>query len=162
MTKLPLLELPPLLALRLCLRFRPAPLLPPTGSTSVEAANHEPSIESQSWSFTGPFGVYNNAQLQRGFLVYKTICANCHSLRLLSAASRRKRPTGISPDEVKAIAAEVQVTTGRTTRARSFSARGGRLSVSLALANDAAARAAESRGTPSRPFGDGQGAAGRS
>src|SRR6476659_1236069 len=51
---------------------------------AVEAANHEPSIDAQSWSFTGPFGVYDNAQLQRGFLVYKTICANCHSMRLLS------------------------------------------------------------------------------
>jgi ubiquinol-cytochrome c reductase cytochrome b/c1 subunit len=36
------------------------------------------------WSFAGPFGKYNEAQLQRGFKVYREVCANCHSLNLLS------------------------------------------------------------------------------
>ena len=38
----------------------------------------------RSWSFTAPFGTYDNAQLQRGYPVYKDVCANCHSMRLLS------------------------------------------------------------------------------
>src|SRR5262249_33869863 len=76
---------------------------------ATDIATHEPSFEAQSWSFNGPFGVYYNAQLKRGFLVYKTICSNCHSMRLLSY--RNLAESGgpeFSPDEVKDIAAQVQ------------------------------------------------------
>jgi ubiquinol-cytochrome c reductase cytochrome c1 subunit len=37
-----------------------------------------------TWSFHGPFGKYNEAQLQRGFKIYREVCSNCHSLNLLS------------------------------------------------------------------------------
>jgi cytochrome c1 len=37
-----------------------------------------------SWSFAGPFGAYDQAQLQRGFKIYREVCSNCHSLNLLS------------------------------------------------------------------------------
>lgn len=40
--------------------------------------------EEHHFSFEGPFGTYDRAALQRGFLVYKTVCANCHSLNNLS------------------------------------------------------------------------------
>ena len=30
------------------------------------------------WSFAGPFGKYDEAQLQRGFKIYKEVCSNCH------------------------------------------------------------------------------------
>jgi cytochrome c1 len=36
------------------------------------------------WSFSGPFGTYDQAQLQRGFKIYREVCSNCHSLNLLS------------------------------------------------------------------------------
>jgi cytochrome c1 len=36
------------------------------------------------WSFAGPFGTYDQAQLQRGFKIYREVCANCHSMNLLS------------------------------------------------------------------------------
>jgi cytochrome c1 len=36
------------------------------------------------WSFSGPFGTYDPAQLQRGFKIYREVCSNCHSLNLLS------------------------------------------------------------------------------
>src|SRR4029079_4820432 len=52
---------------------------PPT-----EEAGHAPHIDSQSWSFDGPFGRFDNAQLSRGYQVYREVCANCHSMRLLS------------------------------------------------------------------------------
>lgn len=38
----------------------------------------------QAWSFSGMFGMYDRAQLQRGFQVYKEVCAACHSVNLLS------------------------------------------------------------------------------
>ena len=44
---------------------------------------HAPEIEHQSWSFTPPFGSFDRAQLQRGFQVYRDICANCHSMKLM-------------------------------------------------------------------------------
>ncbi len=34
----------------------------------------------QGWSFEGPFGKYNEADLQHGFQVYKEVCSACHSL----------------------------------------------------------------------------------
>ena len=45
--------------------------------------NHAPEIAHQNWSFTAPFGTFDNAQLQRGFQVYRDVCANCHSMRLM-------------------------------------------------------------------------------
>ena len=37
-----------------------------------------------AWSFNGPFGTFDRAQLQRGFQVYKEVCAACHSLNQLT------------------------------------------------------------------------------
>ena len=37
-----------------------------------------------SYSFEGPFGTFDRAQLQRGYKVFKEVCANCHSLSLIS------------------------------------------------------------------------------
>jgi len=37
-------------------------------------------IDRQDWSFSGPFGQFDQGQLQRGFQVYKGVCAGCHSL----------------------------------------------------------------------------------
>jgi cytochrome c1 len=113
-------------------------------------AADEPHIASQSWSFNGPFGVFDNAQLQRGFQVYKTICANCHSMRLLSY--RNLGESGgpeFSPDEVNAIASQVQVTDGPNDKGEMFQ-RPGRLSDPFRspFANDAAARAANGGALP--------------
>src|SRR5580704_5317861 len=38
----------------------------------------------QKWSFSGPFGTYDPAQLQRGFKIYREVCSTCHSLKLLA------------------------------------------------------------------------------
>jgi ubiquinol-cytochrome c reductase cytochrome c1 subunit len=71
----------------------------------AQAAEHE--IPKQEWSFSGLFGTYDRAELQRGFQVYKEVCANCHGLDHLSY--RNLTDLGFSADEVKAIAAEYQV-----------------------------------------------------
>jgi ubiquinol-cytochrome c reductase cytochrome c1 subunit len=39
--------------------------------------------EEYTWSFEGPFGTYDRAQLQRGFTVYQQVCAACHGLEHL-------------------------------------------------------------------------------
>ena len=39
---------------------------------------------AQKWSFAGPFGTFDRGQLQRGFKIYREVCSNCHSLKLLA------------------------------------------------------------------------------
>ena len=50
----------------------------------------------------GPMGKFDNQQLQRGFQVYKEVCAACHGLNLV--AFRDLEQLGYSEAEVKAIA----------------------------------------------------------
>lgn len=69
---------------------------------------HHPKQES--WSFSGPFGTYDKGQLQRGLKVYKEVCAACHSMNLVSF--RNLEALGYSPEQVKAFAAEYEVTDG--------------------------------------------------
>jgi ubiquinol-cytochrome c reductase cytochrome c1 subunit len=70
-------------------------------------AQEIPEPVKQSWSFNGAFGTYDRASLQRGFEIYRTVCSNCHSLNLLSYHDLSG--IGYSPDEIKAIAASVNV-----------------------------------------------------
>ncbi len=65
------------------------------------------------WSFNGFFGKFDRAQLQRGYQVYKEVCASCHSMKYLSY--RNLGETGgpeFSDAEVKAIAAGFQIKDG--------------------------------------------------
>lgn len=74
-------------------------------------AEHEfhklPRAPGAGFSFEGAFGKFDKAQLQRGFQVYKEVCAACHSLRLV--AFRDLAQIGYSEAEVKAIAKGFQV-----------------------------------------------------
>jgi ubiquinol-cytochrome c reductase cytochrome c1 subunit len=63
--------------------------------------------ENQSWPHAGFFGTYDRAALQRGFQVYKDVCAACHSLRLV--AFRSLTGIGFSAAEVKALAAGYEI-----------------------------------------------------
>ncbi len=64
----------------------------------------------QSWSFAGPFGHYDKAQLQRGLKIYTEVCAACHSMNLLSY--RNLSALGYSEQQIKNYAAEYEVTDG--------------------------------------------------
>lgn len=76
-------------------------------------AHERYEIQRQPWTFGGIRGYFDQQQLRRGFKVYKEVCSNCHNLGLLSYRNLGE-PGGpsLSPDEVKAIAAEVQVFEG--------------------------------------------------
>jgi len=52
----------------------------------------------------GPFGKFDRQQLQRGFQVYKEVCAGCHSIHLVSF--RDLHQLGYNEAEVKAIASQ--------------------------------------------------------
>ena len=66
--------------------------------------------EQMDWSFAGPFGKYDKAQLQRGLKVYTEVCAACHSMSLV--AFRTLEDLGYSEAQVKAFAANYEVTDG--------------------------------------------------
>ena len=95
--------------------------LPLAASAQDASSNHAPEIASQSWSFSPPFGAFDNAQLQRGYQVYKDICANCHSMRLLSYRNLGE-PGGpeFSPKAVEILASQVQVTDGPNEKGEMF------------------------------------------
>jgi len=53
-------------------------------------------------SSDGPFGTFDQRQLQRGFQVFKEVCSNCHSLKLI--AFRDLKGIGYDDAQIKAIA----------------------------------------------------------
>jgi ubiquinol-cytochrome c reductase cytochrome c1 subunit len=60
-----------------------------------------------SFSTDGPFGKFDNQQLQRGFQVYREVCASCHSINYV--AFRNLSEIGYNEAEVRKIASEFQV-----------------------------------------------------
>lgn len=73
-------------------------------SGSALASEGQKPAKGISFSFEGPFGTFDRQQLQRGYKVYKEVCANCHSMRLVSF--RNLAEGGIFTEEqVKALAA---------------------------------------------------------
>lgn len=66
--------------------------------------------EQMDWSFAGPFGKYDKAQLQRGLKVFTEVCSACHSMSLV--AFRTLEDLGYSEAQVKAFAANYEVTDG--------------------------------------------------
>lgn len=73
-------------------------------------SSHHYVAPKQNWSFNGIFGTYDRASMQRGFQVYKEVCAACHSMSRLSY--RNLADLGYNEGEIKAIAADVMVTDG--------------------------------------------------
>lgn len=69
---------------------------------------HKP--KEMDWSFAGPFGTYDKAQLQRGLKIYKEVCSACHSMNLVTF--RTLEDLGYSEAQVKAFAAEYEVQDG--------------------------------------------------
>lgn len=114
-----------------------------------ELHKHPQEVE---WSFNGPgnlgiLGTFDRAQMQRGFQVYKEVCAACHSIHRV--AFRDLADLGFSAAEVKAIAASYEVpsiddktgepATRKATPADKFP---------LIYPNEAAARAAQNGALP--------------
>ena len=74
-------------------------------------AAETPELPSRNWSFDGVFGTFDRAALQRGFQVYKDVCAACHSMNLVAYRNLADPGgPGFNEAEVKAIAASVEVT----------------------------------------------------
>ncbi len=73
------------------------------GSALAASDARHPHGPAGGFSFDNPVvGKFDRAQLQRGFQVYKEVCAACHSLKFV--AFRDLTGIGFTPEEVKNIA----------------------------------------------------------
>ena len=80
-----------------------------TGAPAMAQEEATPIVK-QHWVFAGPFGTFDQNQLQRGFQVFKEVCSNCHSAHLL--AFRNLAEVGgphFSEAQVKALAATYEI-----------------------------------------------------
>ena len=74
------------------------------------AAEDQPLPPRLQWPFAGPFGKYDEAQLQRGFKIYREVCSSCHSMNLLSIGSLADPGgPGFSEAQVEQIASEYKI-----------------------------------------------------
>jgi len=77
---------------------------------AAPAFAQESPMPREKWSFDSPFGTFDLAAAQRGFLVYSQVCSNCHSMEYLHY--RDLSGIGLDEAQIKAIAAAVTVPQG--------------------------------------------------
>jgi ubiquinol-cytochrome c reductase cytochrome b/c1 subunit len=91
------------------------------GSGPALAAKGGETPPAVDWSFAGPFGTFDRAQLQRGFKVYREVCAACHAMSLVRFRTLAQ-PGGpeFTPAQVEALAAEFQIKDGPNDQGEMF------------------------------------------
>ncbi len=111
------------------------------------AASDQKEPRDAYWAFDGMFGTVDRPAAQRGFQVYKEVCAACHGLERI--AFRNLQEIGFSEAEVKALAATYQIEDGPNDAGEMFQ-RPGRPSdyFPSPFPNENAARAAHSGAFP--------------
>jgi len=79
------------------------------GSGAALAAGGGGHVTDYSFSFEGPFGTYDQAQLQRGLQVYTEVCSACHGMKFVPYRSL-SQPGGpsLSDDQMRAYAAQFE------------------------------------------------------
>ena len=82
------------------------------------ASGHPLPAKNLAWSFEGPFGKFDQAQMQRGYKVYREVCSACHAMSLVSFRNlgdkgapfyNKKYPNSNDNPWVKAIAKDYEV-----------------------------------------------------
>jgi ubiquinol-cytochrome c reductase cytochrome c1 subunit len=146
--------------LRKLLALAVAPILALGLAAPAVAATTQKDVPNLAWSFSGPFGMYDQAQLQRGFKVYVEVCSQCHAIQYIHFHNlgdpggpfwNAKYPNPNDNPYVKAIAAswprqvtEINADTGDPSHRKPTSA-----DVLVApFPNDAAARASNGGALP--------------
>lgn len=77
---------------------------------AARAAEGTPTPPAQKWTFSGPFGKFDQGQLQRGFKIYKEVCASCHAMNLVSFRNLAEPGgPGFSVAQAAAVAAEYKI-----------------------------------------------------
>lgn len=86
----------------------------PAQETVLEPEHHH-------WHFAGPFGTFDRAALQRGYQVYREVCAQCHSMKFMAFRHLgneggpyydEEYPNPNDNPVIKALAAEFFITDG--------------------------------------------------
>jgi ubiquinol-cytochrome c reductase cytochrome b/c1 subunit len=93
-------------------------LLGLTAVTAVAQEHESPVPPRQKWSFSGPLGHWDRAQLQRGLKVYREVCSVCHGLKFV--AFRNLEELGFSEGQVKTIASEYKIQDGPNDQGEMF------------------------------------------
>jgi cytochrome c1 len=116
-----------------------------SGVAHASGSGTEPP--KHEWSFYGLFGAFDRAALQRGYRVYKDVCAACHGMKYI--AFRNLVDIGFTEAEAKALAEEFEVA-GDPDEYGDPTTRSARLSDSFPapFANPQAARAANGGALP--------------
>ena len=74
------------------------------------SAEDQVSPPRQKWSFAGPFGKFDEAQLQRGYKIYREVCSNCHSMEMLTFGNLADAGgPGFSEGQADAVASEYKI-----------------------------------------------------
>lgn len=98
------------------------------GFVTAAVAAEAPTIEKQSWPFSGITGTFDQAQLQRGFKVYREVCSACHSIsRVPFRSLAEPGGPGFPEEQVSALAEEYEITAGPNELGEMFT-RPGRIS----------------------------------
>ncbi|WP_349236296.1 cytochrome c1, partial [Bosea sp. AAP35] len=117
---------------------------------TAQAAAERVEPPALAWSFSGPFGTFDRAQLQRGYKVYKEVCAGCHAASLLRFRNL-SQPGGpeFTAGQVTALAATYQIADGPNDAGEMFE-RPGRAADAFPspFPNEQAARAANGGAYP--------------
>jgi ubiquinol-cytochrome c reductase cytochrome c1 subunit len=119
-----------------------------TGAPATAETDFHLHPRSAGLASDGVFGKYDKQQLQRGFQVYKEVCAACHSLRFV--AFRDLEGIGYKPAQVKAIAQSYDTIPSINPDTGEPATRKGTPAdrFPLVFANDVAARAANNNAIP--------------
>jgi ubiquinol-cytochrome c reductase cytochrome b/c1 subunit len=76
----------------------------------ASAQTEQVAPQRLSWSFAGPFGKYDQAQLQRGFKIYREVCSSCHALSMVSIGNLADPGgPGFSEKQAEAVASEYKI-----------------------------------------------------
>ena len=94
-------------------------------ATAAEEGGHGSVPARQSWTFGGPFGKFDQAQLQRGFQVFREVCSTCHSAQYLTFRNLAEEGgPEFSEAQVRALAAEYKIQDGPDDQGKMFERNG--------------------------------------
>lgn len=79
-----------------------------TGQAATAEVERE--IEDVAFSFEGPFGTYDQNQLQRGLQIYTEVCASCHGLKYVPIRTLGDEGgPGLTEEQVRAYAEQFEI-----------------------------------------------------
>lgn len=77
-----------------------------SGGSALAAGDSQ--IADVAFSFEGPFGIYDSAQLRRGLQIYTEVCSACHGMKFVPIRSLAEAGgPQLAPDDARAYAADL-------------------------------------------------------